>query len=72
MKSQRWRYDHSIKNGFSQKWLGRWHRFAGSAAVAAFALPLKLNIIVAIVAAVAAGLLIEQAQHAARRLHRPT
>jgi len=44
---------------------------AGSAAVAAFALPLKLNIIVAIVAAVAAGLLIEQGQNAARRLQRP-
>ena len=41
---------------------------AGGAAVATFALPLKLNIIVAIVAAVAAGLVIEQAQHTARRL----
>jgi predicted branched-subunit amino acid permease len=37
---------------------------AGTAAVAAFALPLKLNIVVAIAAAVAAGLLIEQAQRA--------
>ena len=45
---------------------------AGSAAVAGFALPLKLNIIVAIVAAVTAGLLIEQGQNAARRLQRPS
>ncbi len=33
---------------------------AGSAAVAAYALPLKLNIVVAIAAAVAAGLLMER------------
>lgn len=45
---------------------------AGSAAVATYALPLKLNIIVAIVSAVAAGLLIEQVQHTARRLQSPT
>ena len=41
---------------------------AGCAAVAAFALPLKLNIVVAIAAAVAAGLMIEQAERAARRM----
>jgi predicted branched-subunit amino acid permease len=41
---------------------------AGLAAVAAFALPLKLNIMVAIAAAVAAGLLVEQAGRAAQRL----
>ena len=41
---------------------------AGTAAVAAFALPLKLNIMVAIVAAVAAGLLIDQAERAGERL----
>lgn len=41
---------------------------AGTAAVAAFSLPLKLNIIVAIAAAVAAGLVMERAQKAARRL----
>ena len=37
---------------------------AGTAAVASFALPLKLNILVAIAAAVAAGLMIEQAERA--------
>jgi predicted branched-subunit amino acid permease len=41
---------------------------AGTAAVAAFALPLKLNIVVAIAAAVAAGLLAEQAARAHRSL----
>ena len=41
---------------------------AGTAAVAAFALPLKLNIVVAIAAAVAAGLLAEQAGRARRNL----
>ena len=41
---------------------------AGTAAVAAFALPLKLNIMVAIAAAIAAGLMIEQAQRAGDRL----
>ena len=41
---------------------------AGTAAVATFALPLKLNIVVAIAAAVAAGLLIEQADRARRLL----
>lgn len=41
---------------------------AGTAAVAAFALPLKLNILVAIAAAVAAGLMIEQAGRAGERL----
>jgi predicted branched-subunit amino acid permease len=41
---------------------------AGTAAVAAFALPLKLNILVAIAAAVAAGLMIEQAGRASDRL----
>ena len=35
---------------------------AATAAVAAFALPLKLNILVAIAAAVAAGLLVEAVQ----------
>ena len=38
---------------------------AGCAAVAAFALPLKLNIVVAIAAAVAAGLLLQQVERAA-------
>ena len=37
---------------------------AGTAAVASFALPLKLNILVAIAAAVAAGLLIERSERA--------
>jgi predicted branched-subunit amino acid permease len=41
---------------------------AGVAAVAAFALPLKLNIVVAIAAAVAAGLMMDQAQRAGERL----
>lgn len=41
---------------------------SGTAAVAAYALPLKLNIMVAIAAAVAAGLMIEQAQRASDRL----
>ena len=41
---------------------------AGLAAVAAYALPLKLNIMVAIAAAVAAGLLVEQAERAAQRM----
>jgi hypothetical protein len=41
---------------------------AGTAAVAAFSLPLKLNIIVAIASAVAAGLLMDQADKASRRL----
>lgn len=41
---------------------------ASAAAVAAYALPLKLNIVVAIAAAVAAGLLIEQASRARQRL----
>ncbi len=40
---------------------------SGTAAVAAFALPLKLNIVVAIAAAVVAGLLIEQLERAGRR-----
>ena len=40
---------------------------AGSAAVAAFALPLKLNILVAIAAAVAAGLAMESGERALRR-----
>lgn len=40
---------------------------AGTAAIAAFALPLKLNILVAIAAAVAAGLLIEAADRHVRR-----
>jgi predicted branched-subunit amino acid permease len=44
---------------------------ASGAAVAAFALPLKLNILVAIVAAVAAGLLAEQLQKQAARLAPP-
>ncbi len=39
---------------------------AGAAAIAAYGLPLKLNILVAIVAAVAAGLVIESAESAAR------
>lgn len=41
---------------------------AGTAAVAGFSLPLKLNIIVAIASAVAAGLLMDQADKASRRL----
>jgi hypothetical protein len=41
---------------------------AGAAAVAAYALPLKLNIVVAIAAAVAAGFMMEQADRAARKL----
>jgi len=41
---------------------------AASAAIAAYALPLKLNILVAIAAAVAAGELMEYGQRAARRL----
>lgn len=41
---------------------------ACTAAVAAFALPLKLNILVAIAAAVAAGLMAEQLQKQARQL----
>ncbi len=41
---------------------------AGAAAVAAYALPLKLNIVVAIAAAVAAGLMIEQAERASEKL----
>lgn len=40
---------------------------AASAAIAAFALPLKLNILVAIAAAVTAGLLMEAADHHLRR-----
>ncbi len=40
---------------------------AGSAAVAAFALPFKLNIIVAVAAAVAAGLLMDHAQELSKR-----
>ena len=41
---------------------------ASAAAVAAYALPLKLNIVVAIAAAVAAGLLMDQAARAHRQL----
>ena len=41
---------------------------AGTAAVAAYSLPLKLNIMVAIAAAIAAGLLVEQAERAAQRM----
>ncbi|MNT86858.1 hypothetical protein D3C72_2271990 [compost metagenome] len=41
---------------------------AATAAIAAFALPLKLNILVAIAAAVAAGLLMEAVD---RRRHKP-
>jgi predicted branched-subunit amino acid permease len=41
---------------------------AAAAAVAAYGLPLKLNILVAIAAAVAAGLVMTQAGHAVRRL----
>jgi predicted branched-subunit amino acid permease len=41
---------------------------AATAAVAAFALPLKLNIIVAIAAAVAAGLMMEQLARASERI----
>ena len=40
---------------------------SGTAAVAAYGLPLKINILVAIAAAVASGLLIEQLDRAARR-----
>jgi predicted branched-subunit amino acid permease len=43
---------------------------AGCAAVAAYALPLRLNIVVAIAAAVAAGLLIERWQPASRESSR--
>ncbi|MBS0447190.1 MAG: AzlC family ABC transporter permease [Proteobacteria bacterium] len=45
---------------------------AGTAAVATFALPLKLNIVVAIAAAVTAGLLVEQARRASDRLRSAT
>jgi predicted branched-subunit amino acid permease len=45
---------------------------AATAAVAAFALPLRLNIVVAIAAAVAAGLLVEQYGRAAPRPRDPT
>jgi predicted branched-subunit amino acid permease len=45
---------------------------AGAAAVASFALPLKLNILVAIAAAVAAGLVMHQADKAAERLRPST
>lgn len=41
---------------------------SGTAAIAAYALPLKLNILVAIAAAVAAGILLEQAGRAGARL----
>ncbi|MFS4895248.1 hypothetical protein SOO45_14410, partial [Staphylococcus aureus] len=44
---------------------------AASAAVAAFALPLKLNILVAIAAAVAAGLLAETLHQRLRALQAP-
>ena len=44
---------------------------AGCAAVAAYALPLKLNIVVAIAAAVAVGLLLDHSQAAARRAAAP-
>lgn len=44
---------------------------AGAAAVAAYGLPLKLNILVAIAAAVAVGLLSEQAQRVAAHLRGP-
>ena len=44
---------------------------AGAAAVAAYALPLKLNIVVAIAAAVAAGLVMETAERAWKRTGRP-
>ena len=44
---------------------------AGCAAVAAYALPLKLNIVVAIAAAVAIGLLIDHSKAGARRAARP-
>jgi predicted branched-subunit amino acid permease len=40
---------------------------AATAAIATFALPLKLNILVAIAAAVAAGLLAEAAERSLRR-----
>ena len=45
---------------------------AGAAAVAAFALPLKLNIMVAIAAAVVSGLTMEQLERASRRLRGST
>ena len=41
---------------------------AGTAAIAAFALPLKMNILVAVVAAVAAGLMFETADRQLKRL----
>ncbi len=41
---------------------------AGTAAIAAFALPLKMNILVAVVAAVAAGLTFETVDHNMKRL----
>ncbi len=41
---------------------------SGTAAVAAFSLPLKLNILVAIAAAIAAGFMMEQLGRASRRL----
>lgn len=41
---------------------------AGTAAVAAFALPLKMNILVAVVAAVAAGLMFEEADRQFKRM----
>src|SRR5262249_5131568 len=44
---------------------------AASAAIAAYALPLRLNILVAITAAVAAGLLIEHGGRALRGPDRP-
>ena len=43
---------------------------AGAAAVAAFALPLKLYIVVAIAAAVCVGLLVDGGGDAGRRLRR--
>jgi hypothetical protein len=43
---------------------------AAAAAIAAYALPLRLNILVAIAAAVAAGLLAEAAERSARLRHR--
>jgi predicted branched-subunit amino acid permease len=45
---------------------------AGTAAVASFALPLKLNIVVAIAAAVAVGLVMNQADKAAERIRSST
>ena len=44
---------------------------AGAAAVAAFALPFKLNILVAIAAAVAVCLLLEKTQPASPIQHKP-